>query len=180
MTIGTNDDPIDNTNPVMQGYNYGLEIASGKTVTVYDGIFKGNVNTNNKAINDESGVIVNNATIVHTNETIDNIQYDVAYLEDISVNITVNFNKNGGDTVEYNSKTLTEIGPIGNLPTATKANSEFLGWFTAGVGGERKGAAQGHPVALYRALTDEQGEVYGTIRKSHTFNGFAQIDERDR
>ena len=137
MTIGTNDDPIDNTNPVMQGYNYGLEIASGKTVTVYDGIFKGNVNTNNKAINDESGVIVNNATIVHTNETIDNIQYDVAYLEDISVNITVNFNKNGGDTVEYNSKTLTEIGPIGNLPTATKANSEFLGWFTAGVGGER-------------------------------------------
>ena len=137
MVIGSNDGTIDNTNPVIQGYNYGLEIDNGKTVTVYGGIFKGDKTVNNKAINNESRLNLVNATVIHTNETIDNVQYDVAYLEDTSVNITVNFNKNGGDTVEYNSKTLTEIGPIGTIPTATKANSEFLGWYTKATGGEK-------------------------------------------
>ena len=137
MIIGSDDGTIDNTNPVMQGYNYGLEIDSGKTVTVYDGIFKGNKNVNNKAINEESRLNLVNSTVIHSNETIDNVEYDVAYLEDTSVNITVNFNKNGGDTVEYNSKTINEIGPIGTLPIATKANSEFLGWYTTATGGEK-------------------------------------------
>ena len=52
-------------------------------------------------------------------------------------NITINFNVNSGDTVEYNTKTLTAAGPIGTLPTASKANAEFLGWFTSASGGDR-------------------------------------------
>ena len=126
MTIGTDDGTIDITSPSIRGYRYGLEILSGKTVTIYDGIFKGDASINNKAINDETATVI-----------IDTVSYAVAYLEDTTITITVNFNKNGGDTVEYNSKTLNEEGPIGTLPAATKANKEFLGWFTAATGGER-------------------------------------------
>ena len=133
MIIGTDDGIIDNTNPFLQGNLYGLQIDSGKTVTVYDGIFKGQTS----AISNESNVFMTNAEIIHNTETIDNKQYDVAYLQDTSINITVNFNKNGGDLVDYNSKTLTEFGPIGDLPTATKAGTEFLGWYTKATGGER-------------------------------------------
>ena len=81
MVIGTDDGTIDNTTPILQGYNYGLEIDNGKTVTIYDGIFKGNSNVNNKAINAESRVNLVNTVIRHTTETIDSIPYDVAYLE---------------------------------------------------------------------------------------------------
>ena len=81
MTIGSNDDPLDITNPVMQGVIYGLETVSGKPVTIYDGIFKGKGNTPNKAISNESFVTINsNVTITHTTESIDGNQYDVAYL----------------------------------------------------------------------------------------------------
>ena len=207
MTIGDNTDEIDTTSPVLQGNTYGLETVSGKTVYVYDGIFKGKGTTQNKAISDEAIVDTGLYSIVHNTETISGNQYDVAYLEiatsctitfnpgqDATVspvsktfvagtaigelptpqkagytfdgwytaasggtevttltvfsnddtiyahwieNITINFSANGGDTVEYNSKTLTETGPIGTLPTASKANKEFLGWFTSASGGER-------------------------------------------
>ena len=81
MTIGSSDDPIDITNPVMIGAVYGLETVSGKPVTIYDGIFKGKGNTPNKAISNESFVTIDNTvTITHTTESIDGNQYDVAYL----------------------------------------------------------------------------------------------------
>ena len=81
MTIGNDSNPIDITNPVMQGAIYGLETVSGKPVTIYDGIFKGKGNTPNKAISNESFVTINSSTtIIHTIESIDGDQYDVAYL----------------------------------------------------------------------------------------------------
>ncbi len=136
LIIGTNDENIDITSPVLQGNTYGLENNSG-TATVYDGIFKGKVATNNKAIKTESSVTPANLEFYHDNEIIDNEQYIVAYLIDPTANLTVTFNKNGGDAVTTNTKTFTEVGPIGELPTATKANTEFLGWFTSATGGER-------------------------------------------
>ena len=207
MTIGDNTDEIDTTSPILQGNTYGLETVSGKTVYIYDGIFKGKTSTNDKAISNESYVNTGTYNIVHDSETIEGVPYTVAYLgvattctitfnpgQDATVspvsktftsgtaigelptpqktgytfdgwytaasggtevttltvfsnddaiyahwieNITINFSVNGGDTVEYNSKTLTETGPIGTLPTASKANKEFLGWFTSASGGER-------------------------------------------
>ena len=137
MTIGVSGDSIDTTSPVLRGSTYGLETVAGYTVTIYDGIFKGKGTTADKAISNEAYVDTGTATIVHDTETIDSFQYDVAYLQDSSSNITVNFNVNGGDEVEYNSKTLTESGPIGSLPDATKDGSSFLGWFTSATGGER-------------------------------------------
>ena len=80
MTIGTDDGSIDITSPVMQGYNYGLETVSGKTVTIYDGIFKGKGTTPNKAISNESYTSHGTMVITHSTETIDGAQYDVAYL----------------------------------------------------------------------------------------------------
>ncbi|MBQ3468528.1 MAG: InlB B-repeat-containing protein [Bacilli bacterium] len=137
MTIGTNDGSIDITSPMLQGGTYGLENTSG-TATIYDGIFKGKGTTQNKAIRNEGDVVhIATTSFVHTSETIDGSQYDVAYLEDSAVNITINFNKNGGDDVSYNTKTLTEEGPIGELPTAAKDGTEFLGWFTSATGGEK-------------------------------------------
>ena len=137
MTIGTDDGTIDITSPSIRGYRYGLEIVSGKTVTIYDGIFKGNASINNKAINDETATVIGTAEFAHTTDTIDSVSYDVAYLVSNTLSITINFNKNGGDTVEYNTNTYSEEGPIGTLPTASKANTQFLGWFTAATGGER-------------------------------------------
>ena len=207
MTIGDNTDGIDTTSPVLQGSTYGLETVSGKTVYIYDGIFKGKTSTNDKAISNESYVNTGTYNIVHDSETIEGVQYTVAYLQDAATctitlnpgqdgtvspasktftsgtaigllptpqragynfngwytetsggtevtaetvfsnddtiyahwveNITINFSVNGGDTVEYNSKTLTTAGPIGSLPTASKASTEFLGWFSSASGGER-------------------------------------------
>ena len=132
MTIGVESNPIDTTNIVLQGYNYGLEIASGKTVTVYGGIFKGRdtSNTNNKAINNESLVTHSGTTtIVHTRETIDSVEYDVAYLEaSAPQQINISLNANGGsvspDTVQVNSGS-----PVGTLPTPTKGVYTFDGWY---------------------------------------------------
>ena len=209
MTIGTSDGTIDITSPVMQGHTYGLETVSGHSVTIYDGIFKGKVSTNNKAISDETyTTTISGYQFAHDTETIDNVQYAIAYLENVpstctvtfnpgqdgtvspasrtitsgaaigelptpqragytfdgwytassggtvvdaqtvfsnndtiyahwTENITINFSVNGGDSVQYSSITLNQTGSIGSLPTASKANSEFLGWFTATSGGER-------------------------------------------
>ena len=82
MTIGTDDGSIDITSPVMQGNLYGLETVKDKTVTIYDGIFKGKGTTADKAISNESYTSHGTMVITHDTETIDGNQYDVAYLVD--------------------------------------------------------------------------------------------------
>ena len=80
MTIGIDDGTIDITSPVMQGSTYGLETVSGKTVIIYDGIFKGRGTTPNKAISNESYTSHGTMVITHSTGIIDGVQYDVAYL----------------------------------------------------------------------------------------------------
>ena len=136
LVIGINDGTINITSPSLQGNTYGLENTSG-TVTVYDGIFKGKTSTNGKAISNETTVNHGTLEIVHDTETIEGTQYTTAYLKNNVINITINFNKNGGSTVEYIVKSFDTEGPINSLPSATKTNAEFLGWFTSETGGER-------------------------------------------
>ena len=140
MTIGTDDGTIDITSPVMQGYIYGLETVSGKTVNIFDGIFKGR-GTPNKAISDESVTSHSTYVITHTTETIGSDTYDVAYLVNPAVNYTVTFDAttNGGsiNPGENNTQTYNSIGPIGSMPSASKSNTSFLGWYTAASGGEK-------------------------------------------
>ena len=129
MTIGTDEGTIDIISPVIQGKTYGLETVSGKPVTIYDGIFKGGDGNNPaKAISNEAYTSHGTATIVHDTETISGVTYDVAYLNDTSVSITVTFNPNGG-TVSPVSKTFTSGNAIGELPTPTYAGYTFLGWY---------------------------------------------------
>ena len=135
MTIGIDDDSISTTSPLLKGSTYGLEAVSGKTLNVYDGIFKG-VGTN-KAINNESYVNHGNVDIVHVTEIIDGLQYDVAYLYDPLVNYTVTFNTNGGTMTSPTTRTFNEVSTIGSLPTANKSNTAFLGWYTAASGGNK-------------------------------------------
>ena len=126
MTIGDNTNPIDTTTPVMQGSTYGLEIADGKTVTIYDGIFKGKGYTADKAINDESLVTLDNAEIDHTTETIDNEQYDVAYLVETLNNNGTNSNKGKDESETNDTQTFKEMNSFGELPITKKENPEFL------------------------------------------------------
>ena len=134
MTIGINDGTIDITSPVLQGKIYGLESAS--TVTVYDGIFKGQGTTSDKAISNEANISHGDTTITHDTEMIDNVQYDVAYLTDSLVRYTVTFNPLGGTTT-LNTKTLLADSEIGELPVAEKEDATFIGWFTEETGGTK-------------------------------------------
>ena len=135
MTIGTDDGTISTSSPIMRGYNYGLETVTGKTVYVYDGIFKGY--GTNKAILDESVVNHGSVDIVHTTEIIDGLEYDVAYLHDPLVTYTVTFNTNSGTMTDPSTRTFNDVSAIGTLPSASKDNSEFLGWYTAANGGNQ-------------------------------------------
>ena len=140
MTIGTDDGTIDITSPVIQGHNYGLETVSGKSVTIHDGVFKGGAGTTPAtAIKDEAVTSHGTATITHDTETISGVTYDVAYLEDQTVSYTVTFNPNGGTIKagDPNTKTYTEVGTVGEMPSASKTDTAFLGWFTSSTGGER-------------------------------------------
>ncbi len=80
MIIGDNSNPLDITTPSFQGDIYGLEHVSGKTTTVYDGIFKGKTDS----INDIGSVIHNDNVDFNTSntETIGTNTYHVAYLEE--------------------------------------------------------------------------------------------------
>ena len=133
MTIGVEDTSIDTTSIVLQGYNYGLEIASGKTVTVYDGIFKGRdtSNTGSKAINDESLVTHDSNTVItHTRETINSVAYDVAYLTEAPQKYRINLNARGGEISEsYKDFNLNTSIIETNLPTPTKGVYTFDGWY---------------------------------------------------
>ena len=86
MTIGSDDGNISTTSPVIQGHTYGLETVSGKTVYIYDGVFRGGAGSNpKKAISNESYTSHGSYTITHTTETIGSVTYDVAYLVDPSI-----------------------------------------------------------------------------------------------
>lgn len=142
MTIGIDDGTIDSTTPILRGSTYGLETVSGKTVVIYDGIFKGKGSTPNKAISNESYVNTGGITLNHSSETIDGDPYDVCTLEVLNANNTVTFNGNGGNVSVTNNpavytSTVTTGSTISDIPGATKSNVEFLGWYTSSSGGEK-------------------------------------------
>ena len=79
MTIGIDDEVIDQTTPVIQGVKYGLEIKSGKTVNYFDGIIK--AKTDNQAVNNERVLIINyGITLQKGVEMIGTDSYNVVYL----------------------------------------------------------------------------------------------------
>ena len=54
-----------------------------------------------------------------------------------AISMTVNYNVNGGNTVNPTSKSVTYDENYGDLPTPTRSNYAFAGWYTASSGGTK-------------------------------------------
>ena len=122
VTIGTKDGSYNSASPILQGMDYGVR--SVGDVNYYDGVIKGHT----AAFNDETKVVdqETNMDIVHSVQSINGVTYDVAKLGQSAI---VTFDANGGTSSEVSRS--VEVGvAIGALPTATRTNHDFLGWWT--------------------------------------------------
>ena len=127
VNIGTKDGTVNKTNPEIRGKTYGLK--DYDTVTFYDGIVKGRTN----AFFDESTItdIETGNTIIDLTEKISGVTYKTAHL---GIYKLVTFDANGG-TVSENDRNVEEGTKIGPLPTPTRTDYIFEGWFTSASGG---------------------------------------------
>ena len=127
LTIGTkNSDP--DSSIVVRGHDYGLTTTGN--VNYYDGVIYGE----NKAINNVSKIVdkeISCLLLTNENEVIDGVTYNKAYLVK---GVTVTFNPNGG-TVSETSRTVISGNAIGNLPTPSRVDYRFLGWYTDPIDG---------------------------------------------
>ena len=127
VNIGTKDGTVNKTNPEIRGKTYGVK--DYDTVNFYDGIVKGRT----KAFFDESTIteIETGQTIIDLTETISGATYKTAHL---GVYKLVTFDANGG-TVSETERNVEEGTKIGSLPTPTRTDYSFDGWFTSASGG---------------------------------------------
>jgi len=128
LTIGTEDGNVDKTSPSIQGAQNGVN--STMDFDFFDGSIKGKnaaINNNIEIQNKEDGY-----DIVNTIEKIDNINYKEIHLGIIA---TVTFDPGDGSVSETSRE--VEIGlPVGILPTPTRNDHSFIGWFTQENGGD--------------------------------------------
>lgn len=121
LTIGTKNDNPD-SNILIRGANYG--VTSTGNYSFYDGVIEGaNAATNNdaKIVNVEDKYLP-----IHDTETVDSVTYDKLVLTRVAV---VTFDPNKGVLANTTRKLL--IGSeVGNLPTPTRSNYSFQGWYT--------------------------------------------------
>lgn len=127
VNIGIKDGTVNKTNPEIRGKTYGLK--DYDTVNFYDGIVKGRT----KAFFDESTIteIETGQTIIDLTETISGATYKTAHL---GVYKLVTFDANGG-TVSETERNVEEGTKIGSLPTPTRTDYSFDGWYTSASGG---------------------------------------------
>lgn len=126
MTIGEDDGTINTTSPVIQGNSNG--ILADSSFNYYDGVIRGKAGA---AISNETKATIKTGTsIVHQQIA----GYDEVHLENNSKRVT--FNGNGG-TSSLAYKDVERGQTIGELPTATKNNELFIGWFTEANGGTK-------------------------------------------
>ena len=132
LTIGIEDADVDTSSPIIQGATYGVKSVSSQTLEFYDGTVKGKIH----AFNNESYItdIEESFEIMHGSETIDESNYETAYLDSESNKLI--FNANGGtpnETIIY-VQDNTAIGE--QLPSApTRQRYSFDGWYTDPIGG---------------------------------------------
>ena len=88
-------------------------------------------------------------------------------------NYTISFNANGG-TVELATMTTGTDGKLASLPTPTRTDYTFDGWYTSAIGGER--VDENHvytaDTTLYAHWTEtepDDGKLHGRITISATF-----------
>lgn len=124
LTIGESGGTVSTTIPMIQGDVYGIR--STTSFSLYDGIMKGKT----AGINDDANVTAKETgyNIVHGTETIGSYTYNTTYLTNNTV-CTVTFNPNLG-TVDESSRTVECGSVIENLPTPSRTDYRFVGWYT--------------------------------------------------
>ena len=129
LTIGTQGGEVSTTNPMIQGATYG--ISSTQAISFYDGILKGETG----AINNPARITTKEAGYELTNDTenIDGAVYKTLFL---TAPIIVTFDANGG-SVNPNTKSVAYNSELGIMPTPTRTNYIFLGWYTDPDDGEQ-------------------------------------------
>ena len=145
LNIGVKNDEYDQTTPVIQGKTYGV-IANDK-INIYDGIIKGityHLGTANSAnaptvATDNGETKINDieeySEKVLSEEVISGSTYKTfTYNLDNSSRVTITFDPNGG-TVSQNYVKIFIGDAIGTLPTPSRINHLFDGWFTDPDGG---------------------------------------------
>lgn len=133
--LGTEGDgQVSRTSPVIIGKNYGIR--NYNTFYFYDGIVKGG----NKAFYNQTQItgIETGYNILNNHETINNTTYQTAYLSSSSevIIVAVTFDANEG-TCSENIRNVEKGTKVGNLPTPTRDNHIFYGWYTAKEDGEK-------------------------------------------
>ena len=147
LNIGVKDGNIKDS-PVIQGKTYG--IIANSTYKFYDGIIKGSTYHAGKTSNtgntpsisndvDETKIseIETDSTKILGTEDIGGVTYKTLKLElstPTPTNKTVTFNPNGG-TISEKTREVPSGSKVGNLPTPSKNNNHFDGWFTESTGG---------------------------------------------
>lgn len=158
LTIGDdNDGVLDKTSPSIQG-TYG--VYSTTNFDYYDGIIKGKT----KAFYNESYIdhTPTGTDLLHGTEQIGNTTYKTAWLSDNAV--TVTFNPGTGTTTEP-TRLVEAHTAVGTLPTATKTNNIFQGWFTDPTDGTKIDATEviDTDVTFYAHFMEPIASVNGTI-----------------
>ena len=130
LTIGTQDGTSDKTSPIIQAATHG--ISSTTNYGFYDGTLKGitqAVNNEAKITDKETGY-----SFLRKNEVIEGQTYKTLCLAIIR---EVTFDANGG-TVGEGTREVEAGTKIGTLPTPSKTNYVFDGWYTIpGEGGQK-------------------------------------------
>ena len=160
LVVGQKDGEVVLTNPIIQGATYGVN-STTSNFSFYDGVIKGKTS----AINDETKLtdIETGHSLNHKTEVISSATYQVVNLANV---YQVTFNPNGG-TVSETTRNVEEYGEIGVLPSPTRADHEFDGWFTQSSGGRKINASEiiTGPTTFYAQWTDvnnlETAEVNG-------------------
>ena len=125
LVVGTEDDEYDTTSPVIQGDLYG--ITSTVAYSVYDGFIKGK--SSNQAVNDFSKITQTEDGSERRTGT--EGSYYTLYYEIPNTKYHIDFNANNGQvTPTYKDFDLNEEITTNDLPTPTRENHTFDGWYT--------------------------------------------------
>lgn len=129
LNIGVKDGTA-NTTPIIQSNSYAIN--STVNYGFYDGILK---STKASIVNKESYMsdIEENYEKIKNTERINDMIYNTMYLGKVA---TVTFDPNGG-TVNETERKVELNTAIGTLPSPTRTDYEFNGWYTLAEGGRK-------------------------------------------
>ena len=167
LNIGVKDGTVDKTTPVIQASSYAVN--SNKNYGFYDGILK---STKSSTINKETYMydIEDTYEKIKNSEVINNVTYNTLHLGRL---VTVTFDPNEG-TVSETERRVEIDTAVGTLPSPTRTNYEFDGWYTES--GRKISASEvidaattfyAHWIHIDDLVTAEvNGTTYNTLQKA--------------